>query len=108
MESVNAGPHPSSATAGLIHELQRLDMQVRELGRQWDEAEREIARKIQRRRALIAQQETATVDHSVAITRLQGEIYAARDRLKVLRDAHFDFSCLDRIISEARRAASSR
>jgi chromosome segregation ATPase len=90
----------------LADELSRLDNQVRDLSRQWDVLEQEIADKIQRRRTLIAEQEATRADHGDAILRLQGEIYAARDRLKVLRDAHFDFSCLYRIVSQARRSPS--
>ncbi len=108
------GPEVAPATSPrrgtnpeLTDELARLDMQVRDLGEQWDGLEQEIAEKIQRRRALMAEQESSQVDHSAAITRLQAEIYAARDRLKVLRDAHFDFSCLYRIVSEARRRPAS-
>ncbi len=51
----------------------------------------------------MAEQETGQADHTGAITRLQAEIYAARDRLKVLHDAHFDFNCLYRLVSQARR-----
>jgi chromosome segregation ATPase len=107
-----AAPHASSGPAEgaypeLTDELARLDMQVRDLGEQWDGLEQVIAKKIQQRRALMAEQEAGQADHSAAITRLQAEIYAARDRLKVLRDAHFDFSCLYRIVSEARRRPAS-
>jgi len=92
----------------MTDELARIDAQIRELGRQWDALEAEIARKIQERRALLAEQETGQADHTGAITSLQAEIYAARDRLKVLRDAHFDFSCLHRLISQARRSGKRR
>jgi cell division septum initiation protein DivIVA len=103
MMTTNPG-NPSAPE--LTDELTRLDNQVRDLSQQWDMLEQEIAEKIQRRRTLIAEQEATQADHSDAILRLQGEIYAARDRLKVLRDAHFDFSCLYRIVSEARRPQS--
>ncbi len=86
----------------LTAELARLDHQLRDLSRQWEDVEREITEKIRRRRELIARQEESPEDHTDEINRLQSDVYGLRDRLKQLRDAHFDFSALYRIVQQAK------
>ena len=86
----------------LTAELAQLDRQLRELSEQWDVVEREIAAKVLRRRELIVKQEESQEDHADEITRLQSDILALRDRLETLRDAHFDFSALYRIVQQAK------
>lgn len=97
-----------SASAGderqeLMAELSRLDRQLRELSQQWEDVERAISEKIRRRRELLALQEETSEDHTDEINRLQSDIFALRDRLKTLRDAHFDFSALYRILQQAKQ-----
>jgi DNA repair exonuclease SbcCD ATPase subunit len=96
---------PSAATPGpdrqeLTSELARLDRELRELSEQWEAVEREITEKIRRRRDLLAHQEQSSEDHTDEINRLQSDVYALRDRLTALRDAHFDFSALYRILRQ--------
>ncbi len=86
----------------LTAELARLDHQLRDLSQQWEDIEREIAQKIRRRRELIVRQDESREDHTDEINRLQSDVYALRDRIKLLRDAHFDFSALYRIVQQAR------
>lgn len=87
----------------LMAELSRLDRQLRELSQQWEDVERAISEKIRRRRELLALQEETSEDHTDEINRLQSDIFALRDRLKTLRDAHFDFSALYRILQQAKQ-----
>lgn len=87
----------------LTAELARLDHQLRDLSQQWEDIEREIAKKIRQRRELIVRQDETREDHTDEINRLQSDVYALRDRIKLLRDAHFDFSALYRIVQQARR-----
>ncbi len=93
---------PGDDRQELTAELSRLDHQLRDLSQQWEEVERTISEKIRRRRELLALQEETAVDHTDEINRLQSDIYALRDRLKSLRDAHFDFSALYRILQQAK------
>lgn len=86
----------------LTAELARLDHQLRDLSQQWEDIEREIAKKIRQRRELIVRQDETREDHTDEINRLQSDVYALRDRIKLLRDAHFDFSALYRIVQQAR------
>ena len=86
----------------LTAELARLDHQLRELSQQWEDIEGEIAQKVRRRRELIVRQDETREDHTDEINRLQSDVYALRDRIKLLRDAHFDFSALYRIVQQAR------
>lgn len=86
----------------LTAELARLDHQLRELSQQWEDIEREIAQKVRQRRELMARQDETREDHTDEINRLQSDVYALRDRIKLLRDAHFDFSALYRIVEQAR------
>ena len=86
----------------LTQELAQLDRQLRHLSQQWEEVEQQITEKIRRRRELLARQEESSEDHTDEITRLQSEVYNLRDRLKLLRDAHFDFSALYRIVQQAK------
>ncbi len=100
---MNASPADSSDDRQeLTAELSRLDHQLRDLSQQWEEVERSISAKIRRRRELLALQEETAEDHADEINRLQSDIYGLRDRLKLLRDAHFDFSALYRILQQAR------
>ncbi|HYM50403.1 MAG TPA: hypothetical protein VET65_07485 [Candidatus Limnocylindrales bacterium] len=93
---------PSPERTELTSELTRLDRQLRDLSDQWEAVEREIVQKIARRRELIARQEESAEDHTDEINRLQSDVFALRDRLSNLRDAHFDFSALYRILQQAR------
>ena len=93
---------PPADRLELTAELTRVDRQLRELSDQWEEVEREIARKIGRRRELLARQEESAEDHTDEINRLQSDVFALRDRLNALRDAHLDFSALYRILQQAR------
>ncbi|TMD11232.1 MAG: hypothetical protein E6J00_14285 [Chloroflexi bacterium] len=93
---------PPADRQELTAELTRVDRQLRELSDQWEEVEREIARKIGRRRELLARQEESAEDHTDEINRLQSDVFALRDRLNALRDAHLDFSALYRILQQAR------
>jgi DNA repair exonuclease SbcCD ATPase subunit len=86
----------------LTAELAQLDGQLRKLSEQWDAVEREIAVKVMRRRELIVMQEESQEDHADEIARLQSDILGLRDRLETLRDAHFDFSALYRIVQQAK------
>jgi chromosome segregation ATPase len=86
----------------LTAELAQLDHQLRDLSQQWEDVEHEIAQKIRQRRELIVRQDETQEDHTDEITRLQSDVYALRDRIKLLRDAHFDFSALYRIVQQAR------
>lgn len=86
----------------LTAELARLDHQLRDLSQQWEDVEGEIARKVRQRRELLVRQDETSEDHTDEINRLQSDVYALRDRLKTLRDAHFDFSALYRIVQQAR------
>ena len=86
----------------LTSELAELDRQLRELSQNWEAVESEIAQKVRRRRELIARQDETQEDHTDEINRLQSDVYALRDRIKLLRDAHFDFSALYRIVQQAR------
>jgi predicted RNase H-like nuclease (RuvC/YqgF family) len=86
----------------LTAELAQLDRQLRNLSEQWDAVEREIAGKVRRRRELIVQQEESQDDHADEIARLQSDILVLRDRVETLRDAHFDFSALYRIVQQAK------
>ncbi len=100
---MNASPaDPSDDRQELTAELSRLDHQLRDLSQQWEKVERAISEKIRRRRELLALQEETAEDHTDEINRLQSDLYALRDRLKLLRDAHFDFSALYRILQQAR------
>ncbi len=87
----------------LTNELAQLDRQLRDLSQNWEAVESEIAQKVRRRRELIVRQDETQEDHTDEINRLQSDVYALRDRLKLLRDAHFDFSALYRIVQQARR-----
>jgi len=93
---------PPADRQELTAELTRVDRQLRELSDQWEEVEREIAHKIGRRRELLARQEESAEDHTDEINRLQSDVFALRDRLNALRDAHLDFSALYRILQQAR------
>lgn len=93
---------PPADRQELTAELTRVDRQLRELSEQWEEVEREITRKIARRRELVARQQESAEDHTDAINRLQSDVFALRDRLNALRDAHLDFSALYRILQQAR------
>jgi predicted RNase H-like nuclease (RuvC/YqgF family) len=93
---------PPADRQELTAELTRVDRQLRELSEQWEEVEREITRKIARRRELLARQQESAEDHTDAINRLQSDVFALRDRLNALRDAHLDFSALYRILQQAR------
>jgi predicted RNase H-like nuclease (RuvC/YqgF family) len=86
----------------LTAELAQLDRQLRDLSQQWEDVEQEIAHKVRRRRELIVRQDETQEDHTDEINRLQSDVYALRDRIKLLRDAHFDFSALYRIVQQAR------
>jgi DNA repair exonuclease SbcCD ATPase subunit len=86
----------------LTAELAQLDGQLRKLSEQWDAVEREIAVKVMRRRELIVMQEESQEDHADEIARLQSDILGLRDCLETLRDAHFDFSALYRIVQQAK------
>jgi predicted RNase H-like nuclease (RuvC/YqgF family) len=86
----------------LTSELATLDRQLRELSQQWEEVERTISEKIRRRREVIALQQQTNEDHEEEINRLQSDVYALRDRLDQLRDAHLDFSALYRILQQAK------
>ena len=86
----------------LTAELTRLDHQLRDLSQQWEDIEREIAQKVRQRRQLIVRQDETAEDHTDEINRLQSDVYALRDRIKLLRDAHLDFSALYRIVQQAR------
>jgi len=96
---------PADASANrqeLTSELAELDRQLRELSQNWEAVESEIAQKVRRRRELIVRQDETQEDHTDEINRLQSDVYALRDRIKLLRDAHFDFSALYRIVQQAR------
>ncbi len=93
---------PGEDRQELTAELARLDHQLRELSQQWEDIEGEIAQKVRRRRELIVRQDETREDHTDEINRLQSDVYALRDRIKLLRDAHFDFSALYRIVQQAR------
>lgn len=95
-------PTPPADRQEVTTELTRLDHQLRELSQQWEDVEREITHKIAKRRALLARQEESTEDHTDEINRLQSDVFALRDRLTALRDAHLDFSALYRILEQAR------
>jgi prefoldin subunit 5 len=86
----------------LTGELASLDQQLRDLSQQWEEVERTITEKVRRRRELLAYQEENQQDYSEEINRLQSDVYALRDRIDMLRDAHLDFSALYRIIQQAK------
>jgi predicted RNase H-like nuclease (RuvC/YqgF family) len=86
----------------LTAELAQLDRQLRDLSEHWEAIEREIAQKVRQRRELIVRQDETQEDHTDEINRLQSDVYALRDRIKLLRDAHFDFSALYRIVQQAR------
>ncbi len=87
----------------LTAELAQLDRQLRDLSQNWEALESEIAQKVRQRRELIVRQDETQEDHTDEINRLQSDVYALRDRIKLLRDAHFDFSALYRIVQQARR-----
>jgi len=93
---------PGADRQELTAELAKLDHQLRELSQQWEDVEQEIAQKVRRRRELIVRQDETREDHTDEINRLQSDVYALRDRIKLLRDAHFDFSALYRIVQQAR------
>ena len=93
---------PPADRQELTTELARLDHQLRALSQQWEDVEREITTKIARRRALLARQDESAEDHTDEINRLQSDVFALRDRLSALRDAHIDFSALYRILQQAR------
>jgi len=93
---------PGADRQELTAELARIDHQLRDLSQQWEEIEGEIARKVRQRRELMARQDETSEDHTDEINRLQSDVYALRDRIKLLRDAHFDFSALYRIVQQAR------
>jgi prefoldin subunit 5 len=97
-----ASSTPTPEKQELTSELARLDRQLRDLSQQWEDIEREITQKISRRRALIARQEESAEDHTEEVNRLQSDVFALRDRLTTLRDAHFDFSALYRILQQAK------
>jgi len=99
---MNPATDSSADHQELTAELARLDHQLRDLSQQWDEIESEIARKVRQRRELMARQDERSEDHTDEINRLQSDVYALRDRIKTLRDAHFDFSALYRIVQQAR------
>ncbi|HYS01583.1 MAG TPA: hypothetical protein VET82_04460 [Candidatus Eisenbacteria bacterium] len=86
----------------LTAELAQLDRQLRDLSENWEAVETEIAQKVRQRRELIVRQDETQEDHTDEINRLQSDVYALRDRIKLLRDAHFDFSALYRIVQQAR------
>ena len=86
----------------LTAELAQLDRQLRDLSQNWEAVESEIAQKVRQRRELIVRQDETQEDHTDEINRLQSDVYALRDRIKLLRDAHFDFSALYRIVQQAR------
>ena len=86
----------------LTAELAQLDRQLRDLSQNWEAVESEIAQKVRQRRELIVRQDETQEDHTEEINRLQSDVYALRDRIKLLRDAHFDFSALYRIVQQAR------
>ncbi len=97
---------PADASANrqeLTSELAELDRQLRDLSQNWEAVESEIGQKVRRRRELIVRQDETKEDHTDEINRLQSDVYALRDRIKLLRDAHFDFSALYRIVQQARR-----
>jgi len=97
---------PADASANrqeLTSELAELDRQLRDLSQNWEAVESEIGQKVRRRRELIVRQDETQEDHTDEINRLQSDVYALRDRIKLLRDAHFDFSALYRIVQQARR-----
>lgn len=95
-------PSAKSDHQELTAELAQLDRQLRDLSQQWDAVERDIAAKVLRRRELIVRQEESQEDHADEIARLQSDVLALRDRLETLRDAHFDFSALYRIVQQAK------
>lgn len=95
-------PTPPADRQELTTELTRLDRQLRDLSQQWEDVEREITHKIAKRRELLARQEGSAEDHTDEINRLQSDVFRLRDRLTTLRDAHFDFSALYRILQQAR------
>jgi predicted RNase H-like nuclease (RuvC/YqgF family) len=99
---VTPSADPGEDRQELTAELARLDHQLRELSQQWEDIEGEIAQKVRRRRELIVRQDETREDHTDEINRLQSDVYALRDRIKLLRDAHFDFSALYRIVQQAR------
>jgi predicted nucleic acid-binding Zn-ribbon protein len=86
----------------LTSELATLDQQLRDLTNQWEIVERTISEKVRQRRELMARQAESNEDHTAEIDRLQSDIYALRDRLDQLRDSHFDFSALYRILQQGR------
>jgi predicted RNase H-like nuclease (RuvC/YqgF family) len=86
----------------LTAELAQLDHQLRDLSEHWEAIESEIAQKVRQRRELIVRQDETQEDHTDEINRLQSDVYALRDQIKLLRDAHFDFSALYRIVQQAR------
>lgn len=94
---------PGADRQELTAELAQLDRQLRELSQHWEELESEISQKVRQRRELIVRQDETTEDHTDEINRLQSDVYALRDQIKQLRDAHFDFSALYRIVQQARR-----
>ncbi|TMD09771.1 MAG: hypothetical protein E6J01_00740 [Chloroflexi bacterium] len=96
--AADAGANRQELTA----ELAELDRQLRDLSQNWEAVETEIAQKVRRRRELIVRQDETQEDHTDEINRLQSDVYALRDRIKLLRDAHFDFSALYRIVQQAR------
>ncbi len=100
--TVSPRPHGGDRQE-LSAELARLDQQLRDLSRQWEELESAISEKIRQRRQLLARQDETQEDHADEVARLQSDVFALRDRLKLLRDRHFDFSALYRILEQERR-----
>jgi chromosome segregation ATPase len=99
---MTAAADPGANRQELTAELAQLDRQLRDLSQNWEAVESEIAQKVRRRRELIVRQDETQEDHTDEINRLQSDVYALRDRIKLLRDAHFDFSALYRIVQQAR------